>query len=103
MLTKDKIINHKLINSIVINNNKIFYYHNLKLLDSIYNKNIYEIKIFLEDNFKDIKFIYNNINYFDFKLILPSLDKIYIIYNNLELITHIIGIDIRPKYSYNLN
>lgn len=89
----------KLVNSIVIYDNNIYHYHNLKMLDHLYNKNVDDVKLYLQTNFPNINFIFYNKNDFDYNNISLSLDKIYIVYNSLKLITDIIGIDIRSKIS----
>jgi hypothetical protein len=91
---------NKLVNSLIIDDNNIYHYHNLKILDHLYNKKLNDVKFYLKNSFPNINFIFCNQNNFNYYKLSLSLDKIYIIYNSLELITDIIGIDIRPKYPY---
>ena len=90
----------ELVNSLIIIDDNIYHYHNLEVLDHLYDKNIDDAKFYLQNNFSNINFIFYNQDNLNPKKISLCLDKIYIIYNSLELITDIIGIDIRPKYHY---
>jgi hypothetical protein len=94
---------NKLVNSVIIDNDNVYHYHKLEILDHLYKKNLDDVKSYLYNNFPDIKFIFCNKNSFNYEKMLLSLDRIYIIYNNIGLITDIIGIDIRPKYQYVAN
>jgi hypothetical protein len=94
---------NKLVNSLIIIDDNIYHYHNLELLDHLYNKNLDDVKLYLHNSFPNINFIFCNKNNFNYDKISLSLDKIFIIYNSFELITDIIGIDIRPKYPYIAN
>jgi hypothetical protein len=93
----------KIVNSLIINNDDIYHYHNLTELDHLYNINIYNAKIYLYYNFSNINFIFYEECDFNYNEISLSLDKIYIIHNSSDLITNIIGIDIRCTYPYNIN
>ena len=87
---------NKLVNSLIIDDDNIYHYHNLEILDHIYNKNLDDVKFYLKNSFPNINFIFCNQDNFNYNKISLSLDKIYIIYNRLKLITDINFISLRP-------
>lgn len=79
---------------------KIYYCHNLELLNKYYNKNVFTILNELISKHNDVEFILYHIDKKEKAKI--SIYKIYILYDDLYNIIEFIGIDSRNKNFINL-